>query len=230
MKKLPPARELTYKPFAAKLFRDDIDSLIADFGERDYKLTKIKDSEYLFDSLAELEEKRGKVISQVKFEFTHVKEGQIEIEIRRWNLTGSTVYFDYRVPEDLRSLVRRVFEARRRPYTRVFVPRIWAVAWVVSVLGQIVFWKTDSRIAWQYFGYSCPILFPFSLWAQGGGSLLDLRHRHDASFWERNKDAILSNVIVGILCGVAGFAAAKLWDNSSPANNEKAAVAAGPTK
>ena len=195
-----------------KLYRDDLDQLLADLSGQ-FGAVKIADSEFEYDTLDELGQKRGSKIKELLVQASSWEETSsfLAISFNR-QVYGTHIYGRGPKTELNFPKVREFLISHRNMVPHYLKWFAWAVLTLVAlfILANYNWTTTTHWVSGSFrlltvalvgllFGFAINIFFQHGRF---NAISLNLRHK-SPSFWSRNKDKIMIAFISAIAGGFA---------------------------
>lgn len=188
----------SYGP-SASLFKDDFEQILEVLRESCGE-TEISDGDYLYESLQELQEKKGDVVRRLSLSGIHP---HVLVTIKRYDFPGLQLLAigQNGAAEAAYLKIKQILHGRRKAIGYIFNPFLWIFILFVSIFtspygGKALFAAPPVSV----------FFVVLSAWIYMGGlSTVTLLSRHQSrSFWTRNKDTLLIGLLSAIVGAVIG--------------------------
>lgn len=183
------------------MFKDDLEQILEVLKESCGQ-TEISDGDYLYESLQELQEKKGDVVCRLSLSgiLPHVS-----VKIKRYDSPGLVLLAigQNGAAEAAYLKIKQILHGRRKAVGYIFNPFLWILILFISI-----FTSPYGGKALLAAPTASACFVVLSAWIYMGGlSTVTLLSRHQSrAFWTRNKDTLL----VGLLSAIVGAAIGSL--------------------
>lgn len=193
---------------SVKLYKNDLDEIMEIMGTISTNI-QISDHEFDYDSIEELEERRGQYINDLELTidsplFSVTCAGEAKLMRGRERETLAPYL---QIQSILKSRIRPFFALIFNPFVGVviFLSVLASLKYIAPiVLGRLL---PTIAIVLLYVTILLTLVLFFGSHRLGGFSRVILLHKHqEQSFWKRNRDTIIVSIFVGIVVAVVTWA------------------------
>jgi hypothetical protein len=198
--------------FSVNLYRDDLEEIIEKLTEN-CKQVIIEDNEYRYGSLDELFQKRGPKPKQLSI---NSREPYVIFNVRikpRWTSLGTSGDGDNLAPY---FYLKQLLESKKRNALGLLVSGPQSLLYVLVLVAWVVllhFAKATPRwFGWVFISVMIIISVILGrLYEFGAFTKLNLKKKHELpSFWDRNKDELIRQILLSLITFGLGMLAAYL--------------------
>lgn len=199
--------------FSVNLYRDDLEEIVEKLTET-CKQVIIEDNEYKYDSLDDLYKKRGPNPKQLSI---NSREPYVIFNVRikpRWTSLGTSGEGDNLVPY---FYIKQLLESKKRGGLEFLLTGPQSMLFYLLLIGLILIPRSIRSVVpnWAQWTYIASVLVVSvtlgRLYNFGAFTKMSLKRKHEElSFWDRNKDDILRQILSNFISFALGMLAAYL--------------------